>query len=25
LHEANLPEIEIESTLQMEEPMGDEE
>ena len=25
LHEANLPQIEIESTLQMEEPMGDEE
>jgi hypothetical protein len=25
LQEANLPEIEIESTLQMEEPMGDEE
>ena len=25
LHEAKLPEIEIESTLQMEEPMGDEE
>jgi len=25
LHESNLPEIEIESTLQMEEPMGDEE
>jgi hypothetical protein len=25
LHEANLPEIEMESSLQMEEPMGDEE
>jgi photosystem II stability/assembly factor-like uncharacterized protein len=25
LHEAKLPEIEIESSLQMEEPMGDEE